>query len=248
MDARQETRNAFALLLLCSALTIGLWFIPYVGFLTYPFRIFVTLIHESGHAIAALLTLGHVWRITLDWDGNGLTETSGGVGFFISSAGYLGATLFGAGLLLVLRRAANARRAAIFTGSLLLLITVFLGGNLTVWIAGLVFGAALLAIGLFAPRGFTHFFMSFLAVQSLLNALYDLKTLVYLTTFDPTRHTDAQNMARATGGFLPASVWSFAWAVMSLAILAATLFVYYKSLKHPPRATEPAPAAYSASA
>ncbi|MEA2172911.1 MAG: hypothetical protein QOD00_503, partial [Blastocatellia bacterium] len=45
-DARPQVRT----LLIAAALSIALWFIPYVGFLTYPFNIFVTFIHEGGHA------------------------------------------------------------------------------------------------------------------------------------------------------------------------------------------------------
>jgi hypothetical protein len=233
MDTHTDTKNAFRLLMVCSAITVCLWFIPFAGAITYPFRMFVTLIHESGHAVAALLTFGEVRRITLDWSGSGLTETAGGLGFFISSAGYIGATIFGASLLLILRRAANARTAAILTGCLLLLITIFLGGNLAAWTAGLFFGFGLLGLGIFAGQRFTHFFMSFLAVQSVLNALYDLRTVLYLSAYDPGRPTDAQNMARATGNFVPAIVWSIGWAVLALAILAGTLFLYYKSLKRP---------------
>jgi len=231
MDPQAETKSAFKLLLICSAITVLLWFVPFAGVITYPFRMFVTLIHESGHAVAALLTLGQVRRITLDWNGSGLTETVGGIGLFISSAGYIGATLFGAVLLLILRRAANARLAALLTGCLILLITVFLGGNFAAWVAGLLFGFGLLALGIFATRKFTHFFMSFLGVQSVLNALFDLKTVVYLSTYNPGVPTDAQNMARATGNWLPAVVWSFGWAVLALTILAGTLFLYYRSLK-----------------
>jgi hypothetical protein len=230
MDQHSETKNAFNLLLICSAITVCLWFIPFASVITYPFRMFVTMVHETGHALAALLTLGQVRRITLDWNGSGLTETYGGIGFFISSAGYLAATTFGAALLLILRRESNARTVAFLTGCLFLLITVVFGGNFAAWVWGLFFGLGLVAMGLFAGRRTIHFFMSFLAVQAVLNSLYDLKTLMYLSAYDPSRPTDAMNMSRATGNFIPPIVWSVSWAALSLAILAGTLFLYYKSL------------------
>ncbi|MGH9821961.1 MAG: M50 family metallopeptidase [Blastocatellia bacterium] len=231
MDDKQEIKNSFGLLLICSAITIVLWFIPFTGFITYPFRMFVTLIHESGHAIAALITFGGVQRITLDWNGSGLTWTNGGVRPFISSAGYMGAALYGAVLLLVLRRVSMARIAAVGTGIMLLLITVFLGGNFTVWVVGLFFGIGLLVLGALASSKVVHFFMSFLAVQALLNALFDLRTVLYLSAFAPGQASDAQNMARATNNFIPPIAWSATWAAASLAILVFTLMIYYRSLR-----------------
>src|SRR5215471_15032282 len=233
-DNRAQAKAAFSLLLICSALSLALWFIPYVGFLTYPFRIFVTLIHETGHALASWLTFGQVNRIELDWSGNGVTWTNGGVRLLVSSAGYLGATAYGAALLLLLRRARMARVVAFASAAVLLSITIFLGGNLTVWVVGMFFGLGLLALSLIKSQRFVHFFMSFLAVQSVLNALYDLRVLIYLSAFEPDRPTDAQNMAAATNQLIPAAVWAIGWAAMALAILVVTLAVYYRSLRAQP--------------
>jgi hypothetical protein len=230
MSSREEAKNAFSLLVICSALTLVLWFVPLGWVLTYPFRMFVTLIHEAGHATAALISLGSVHRIYLDWHGNGMTETSGGIGFLISSAGYVGATLYGAALLLLLRKAERAKPLALATAGLVLVETVVLGSNLTIWVAGIGVGLMLLAVGWLAPRRVVHFFMSFLAIQAVLNALYDLKALFTLSVWDPNRLTDARNMESATGNLVPAVFWAVAWGVVAVGILAYTLVIYYKSL------------------
>jgi hypothetical protein len=240
MSSREEAKNAFSLLVICSALSLVLWFLPLGWVLTYPFRMFVTLIHEGGHAAAALISLGSVHRISLDWHGNGMTETSGGIGFLISSAGYLGATLYGAVLLLLLRKAERARPLALATGAVVLLETIVLGGNLVIWVAGLVVGLMLLAVGWMAPRRVVHFFMSFLAIQSVLNALFDIKALFYLSVFDENRLTDARNMAAATGNLVPATFWALAWGATAVAILAFTLVIYYKSLVGPKASSQAA--------
>jgi len=105
-----------------------------------------------------------------------------------------------------------------------------LGGNLVIWVAGVAVGLMLLAIGWMAPRRVIHFFMSFLAIQSVLNALFDLKALFVLSVFEENRLTDARNMAAATRNLLPAPFWAVAWGAMALAILGWALFIYYKSL------------------
>src|SRR5215208_6320955 len=98
MQSRSEIKDSFLLLVLASVLTVVLWFIPFAGVITHPITLFVTYIHEIGHALMALATSGGVNRITLGWNGDGLTERMGGVGLLVSSAGYLSTILYGAGL------------------------------------------------------------------------------------------------------------------------------------------------------
>jgi hypothetical protein len=231
MQSQSEVKSSFTLLVLATLLTLALWFIPFAGLVTYPIRLFVTYIHEIGHALAALVTFGGVNRVALDWSGSGVTFTQGGLGLLISSAGYLTTTLYGSALLLFLRRQRNAKVAAIGTGALLLLITALFGGNIVAWLAGLVFGGGCLLLGLRGQPKLVHFCMSFLAVQCLLNAFYDLRTVLYLAAFDPAFPTDARNMSQATGGFLPPVVWAAGWALISTAVVAGTLFIYYRSLR-----------------
>jgi hypothetical protein len=231
MQSQTEVRNSFKLLVFASLLTLALWFIPFAGIITYPIRLFVTFIHEIGHALAALATLGGVNRVELKANGSGVTFTQGGLGLLISSAGYLTTTLYGSGLLLFLRRERNARVAAIGTGALLLLMTALFGGNIVAWLAGLVFGAGCVLLGLKGQPKLVHFCMSFLAVQCVLNAFYDLRTVLYLSAFDPAFPTDARNMSEATGGFLPPVVWAAGWVLLSTVVVAGTLLVHYRSLR-----------------
>jgi Peptidase M50B-like len=241
MESQTEVKDSFRLLVLASAITLVLWFIPFGDAITYPIRLFVTFIHESGHALAALATFGGVNRVALDWSGSGVTETVGGAGFLISSAGYLSTTLYGSGLLLLIRRLRHLKAVAIGTGVLFLAMTVLFGGNLLAWLAGLAFGVGSILLGLKVKPRLAQFVLSFLAVQSVLNAFYDLRTLLYLSAFDSSRPTDAQNMAVATGGFVPAMVWALLWSLISLAILLATMVTYYKSLRQQAAVVEDIP-------
>lgn len=231
MQSRSEMKQSFKLLMMASVATMLLWFIPFAELITYPFRIFVTFIHETGHALAALVSFGNVHGLGINLDGSGVTWTSEGLGFLISSAGYISTTIYGALLLLMLRKASHARAAAIGTAAIMLAVPIIFSGNLWTWLFGLSFGVGFLALALKANRKFLHFFMSFLAIQSLLNAFYDLRTLMYLSAFSPTALTDARNMEQATGGLIPAIIWAVGWALFSVAILAVTLAIYYRSMK-----------------
>jgi len=69
------------------------------------------------------------------------------------------------------------------------------------------------------------FFVSFLAVQCVLNALFDLKTVFFLSSpFAPSVPTDAVNMANATG--VPAFFWALIWIFLALGIIWMAMRFY----------------------
>jgi hypothetical protein len=236
----QDARPQAMTLLIATALSLLLWFIPYVEFLTYPFRIFVTFIHEGGHALAALLTGNSVASLSVHMDTSGLTYTSQGGLFsqiFISSAGYLGSMIFGALLLALIRKAVAARIVLLACGIYVFTLTMIFGlfkpvfwfgawsGIPFTLFAGITIAAALVLIAKFASARVAAFFTSFLAVQCVLNALYDLKTLFFLSNpFAGSAHTDAVNMAAATG--IPAILWALIWIVVALGILWFAMRLY----------------------
>jgi hypothetical protein len=221
-DARESTR----FLVGASAVTFALLFLPFVGFALYPVRLFVTYVHEICHAAAALVTLGGVDEIRIFLDASGVTMTRGGSGLVISSAGYVGTSVVGAALLLLAARRRTVRPALVATGAVVAAAGVWLGANLLAWSGGLVIGATLVARGAKASPRVARFALSFLAIQCCLDALSDLKTLFFLSISSEAQ-TDALNMARATGGLVPAVVWTVLWAAIAVVVLAVAVRLYY---------------------
>ncbi|HEY0173863.1 MAG TPA: M50 family metallopeptidase [Pyrinomonadaceae bacterium] len=232
----RDARPQVTTLLLATALSLCLWFLPYAELLTYPFRIFVTFIHEGGHALAAFVTGNSVRSLAVSADGSGLVySTDGGLfsKLFISSAGYLGAMLFGALLLWLVRVRVKARVVLLGSAGLVLLLAVTFGLLAPLWnltlpgLFTLVAGVALPA-GLFAaakylkPRAAT-FLVSFIAVQCVLNAVFDLRNVLFASAFTDA-HTDAANMAAATG--VPGVFWALFWIVVAFVILSLVLRAY----------------------
>lgn len=220
-------------LLIAATISIVLSFIPFAEFLTYPFRIFVTFIHEGGHALAALLTGNSVASLSVAMNASGETYTTqGGIisQILISSAGYVGSMAFGALLLILIRKAIAARIVLLSCGILVFGMTMIFGfikplfwvnawsGIPFTLLAGLLISAGLVLIARFASARVASFFVSFLAVQCVLNALFDLKVLFSLSSpFGPTVQTDALNMSNATG--IPAIFWTIVWIAFALGIL-----------------------------
>jgi hypothetical protein len=222
-DARESLRHVFA----ATAITFALWFVPYVGLVLYPIRIFVTYVHEIGHAVAALLTFGWPYSIQIFWDTSGVTMTSD-MNLVVASAGYVGATLVGAVLLLLAARRHTVRPALVGLGAILVVAALWLGGNVLAWVGGLGIGAALVGLGLKASPRAARFVLSFLAIQCALDALSDLRTLFWLSVGSEAQ-TDARNMAVATGGLVPAVVWTVLWGVISIVVLFVAVGYYYRA-------------------
>lgn len=236
----QDARPQAMTLLFAAGISIILWFIPFAEILTYPFRLFVTFIHEGGHAIAALLTGNSVGSLSVAMNASGETYTTkGGLlsQTLVSSAGYLGAMLYGSVLLVLIRKAIAARVVLIGSAAIVFALTMLYGLLMPIWsggpFAGIPFTLAagtLLSIGLVAVARFARpklatFFVSFLAVQCVLNALLDLKTVLFLSSpFAPGASTDAVNMANATG--IPAFIWASLWIAIALGILALAMRIY----------------------
>lgn len=204
-------------LIIAALITAGLYFVPYLGWVTYPIRLFVTFIHEGSHALAAVLTGGNVHSLVIRPDGSGVTWSAGGFGIVVSSAGYLGATLFGALLVAALRRGIAAKSLMLATGVLIGLMTLVwvrppdvteLGNFGLSVVAGIALTAALILGGLRLPERSAAFAMSFLGVQCILNALFDLNTLLSLSVAGVTQ-SDAGNMFRMT--LIPAPFWAVLW-------------------------------------
>ena len=216
-------KDSLSFLLAASALTIVLWFIPLAGFVVYPFRLFVTFIHEGGHALATLLTFGTVERIYLHADASGETYSRGGFPLLIASAGYLSSTAYGAGLLSLCRRASNAKAALLLTAAGVLGLTAFFVSGPFGWLVGMILASGLVFVALAASARVTHFFLSFLAVQCCLNAVYDLNTLFLISTTSRAQ-SDALNMQRLT--LIPAAFWSVVWIALSTLLLGMALRSY----------------------
>lgn len=235
-DARPQAMT----LLVAAAISVLLWFIPYAEIIAYPFRIFVTFIHEGGHAIAALLTGNSVSSLSVATNSSGETYTTqGGLisQLLISSAGYVGSMAFGALLLILIRKSVAARIVLLGSAILVFTLTMIYGlfkplysgvawsGIPFTLLAGSIISVGLVLVARFASARVASFVVSFLAVQCVLNALLDLKTVFFLSSpFALPYHTDAVNMANATG--IPALFWAVIWITLALGILWFAMRLY----------------------
>lgn len=237
--AENSGRHARSLLLFASLATFVLYFLPYSQYPLYPLRLFVTFIHESGHAFATVLSGGEVASLTVHPDTSGVTlsnSPSWALGL-VFSAGYLGATLFGALMLQVgrLQRWSNAGRAALwFAAGYLFVITLLWAHNpftnLFTLLTGMLLAAGLGLLARYATARVAGFLASFLAVQCCLDALNDLRNLLYITT-NHLGDNDAVFMSQHYP--LPPTFWAVVWAGIAFVMLGLSLRSYWRGTSQP---------------
>jgi hypothetical protein len=248
----EDSRPQITLLVVATIISIGLWlvskyFFPSLAWVVYPLQLFATFIHEGSHVLATVLTGNSVQSLTVSPDTSGVvwSQSSGWLSqLLISSAGYLGTTAFGTALLAWIRYNFSSRKAIYFSAGFIGLMTVVFGLLMPIFnvfslkitlvsIIFTVFSGAVLTAGLFALARYgslkwVNFGLAFLAVQCLLNALFSLVDLFFITA-TTDMHSDAINMANATG--IPSIVWVFLWIGISILMISIGLRLYAVSQK-----------------
>lgn len=226
------TRAGLNTLLWACAATVALWFVPLASLALYPIRLFVTFIHEGAHALVALLTGGYVAEIGISPDASGYTLTRGGAEPLIVMAGYLGATLFGAGLLALGRCPGRARQAltgsALWVGLLTVVFTHPWSSPFGFFWGLAIAGGLLIASRRLSVRG-AELTAMFLGVQCVVNALFDLRTLVGLSSVLGGPPTDAFLMSQIIP--LPPIVWALLWCGLALGVLLFALRPYWAATR-----------------
>jgi hypothetical protein len=196
---------------------------PWAQFLLYPFRLFTTWVHESGHALMTVLVGGRVTSITIEPDTSGVTQSlvpMGRVaGALVASSGYLGAAVVGCLLLASTRVEKWAHVILLSLGTFMLFTLVLWIRNLFGFVIVLAWGVAFVALVRKGAVNALRFLLSLLAIQVALNSVYDIRVLFLIDH----GQSDAETMARLF--LLPSWVWAMTWMLMSVAMLCATLWV-----------------------
>ena len=236
VSARAMRREGLAASFLAFAAVFVLWHSSELEIVVYPLRLFVTFVHEAGHALAALITGGQVHSFTVQPNGSGYAITSGGNMALVLPAGYLGAALLGSLLFLL------SNLASRWLSGLAIALGIFMIGLSALYarpaesglplalMIGLGYGLAMVLIGAKAPRVVNQFMLSALAIMTALHAVVDLWLLVSNPGLGlGGARNDAAAFAESITPLLPASVVAFMWALIAGAMLAAA--IYFGAIK-----------------
>ncbi|KEO82279.1 M50 family metallopeptidase [Tumebacillus flagellatus] len=187
--------------------------LPIIG--TY-LMIVDTMIHESGHALMALLTNGKVVSMSLFMNTEGLTWIASASRFgqiLTSLAGYVFSSLAAFLFFWLLKQERHHLICCILLG--------FVAADLLLWVRNLygiiwlvTFGALLIAL-LRAKRGwFVRYGMLFICGIVLVDSVYAALQVLELSMFYPYSAGDAANLSHYA--VLPAFVWGLLFFAQSL--------------------------------
>lgn len=230
--------------------SIVLFNVPYGGYVLYPFKIFATWVHETGHGLAALLCGGELRHILIRADTSGLAvhATSTGVltRAFVTSAGYLGTSVFGA-LLLWLGTASERRARFVLAGvgAAMLVVDALFVRNLFGLIAVGAIGAVLVVVARKAGPTFASGLLHLLAAQSCINAVLDIRVLFSAGSGVVPGQGRSDAAAMQDLLLLPYWFWASLWLVVSVLLLS---FALWRAFRRQDRRTAGAPPGTAAKA
>lgn len=225
-EAAHRRRNLF-IVAVAVVIVFILWNVPQLDALLYPFRLFVTYVHEAGHGLMAILTGGQFLRFEILPGGSGQAITAGGSRALILPAGYLGAALFGAALFYAVNRFRYTHAISFGLGIALIIVSLAFGRfSITALLVGLAFGAVLIGLAYKAGREINALVLNLLAILTGLNAVLDVIFLVGNSSAAlGSVRNDAAAFSAEVFPLVPAPVWALVWVVLAVFILG--LAVWY---------------------
>ena|ERR1035437_1232388 len=212
------------LLILCTAVILLIWQLPYGHQLLYPLTLLATFAHEMGHGLTALLVGAEFDQLLLHADGSGLAQWHGNPGriarALVAAGGLMGPTLAGTGVLLL---SSSARFARILLTTLAALVAL----AVVLWVRNLFGVVVLLALagtlGLAArtlPDSAAAFLLHLIAVTLCLSWWRDLNYMFSAQALVNGVGYPSDSALIAQALWLPYWFWGAALALFSLALTA----------------------------
>lgn len=201
--------------------------VPVLHMAMLPVQYFNTHTHELCHALVGIATGGHVVDIHVFANGSGVTPIDGSIMTFTASAGYVGASLIGAAMILIGRTPEKARRVLFGLGAILALsLLLWVRGDIVGIGSGVLWAVALLWMGARLKGRWPLYIVQFLGVMQCLYSLNDLLILLNISSGTGLA-SDASLMQQYS--HIPALFWALAWSGISVVLMVFALRSAWKA-------------------
>lgn len=193
----------------------------------FPIKLFVVLMHEISHGIAAILTGGKIISMEINLNLGGKLESEGGIPFIIASAGYIGSFIFGAALFY---SAYNKNHGVTIISSISIIILLFAVNvieDFRLSLISILSASLLFIISKFSPDKISSYIFKMIGLISCLYVLFDIKEDILS---DSSINSDASVISEISG--IPENVWGFIWLLISIVgIILLLRYSYKKGIK-----------------
>lgn len=198
--------------------------IPYIG---KYLRVVNTLVHESGHAFAALITSGEVYTVELfsDTSGTAVTKTKGKFSqFLVAIAGYPFGSAFSFLLFYIISR--GEYRIVLYILACFAILNLIFYVRNTYGIFWLItFTAIIFIVNFYGGEFFQYAFTAWLSGIMLFEALYSSVELVIIANKRSKSAGDAYNLKQLTG--IPTMIWALLFVAQSGYFIYLTLRLFF---------------------
>lgn len=192
------------------------------------FGLYVTFVHELGHAYAALMTGRFVHGLRIGLDHSGRLVSSGRSAFGAAWSGFWGYPAPAVvGLCLIAAVSAGRSGAAMSVGALILLVSLVFLRNLTGILVALASAGIAQVLLLFATPDVVNYVVLALGVALTVGGVRDLLKLAGVHTKRRERlaSSDAFILGRTTG--VPGFVWLSGFTVVIAGCVAASAWLLW---------------------
>lgn len=181
----------------------------YGRIILHPINLFVTVLHELGHALGGIISGGKVEYVQINADGSGKASVLGGNVLIILMGGYLGSAIFGNILFYIGVRAGRLARAALYIlGGFMLLSGVIWFSHIFSTLTLFIFGGFLVLLA--HKEWIMREALMFMGLASLIYIIQD---------FNVGPSSDLALYASIIK-IIPASLWMYIWLGLVLLLTA----------------------------
>jgi hypothetical protein len=182
----------------------------------YPIRLFVTFLHEFGHALGAVITGGWVEEVQINKDGSGWTRTANGNRPITIMGGYLGSAIFGNLLFYIGARAKRLIKPMLYVLVFAMLVTAFYWFN-SLFTTGVLVGFSAFLLLIALKTDFGREVLMFLGLASVLYIIQDFNV-------GPKSDLKAYEEVMV---FIPATVWMYIWLAVAILLFLFNLRILF---------------------
>ena len=174
MGKQQNKKDKITELIILLMLIIISFFLWDMYFI-YPIKLFVVLLHELSHSLAAILSGGKITALNIGFDLSGKCETEGGNTIFIASSGYIGSLIWGLLFFLAPNSKKFGKWIIISLSIIILLLTITVSASGIFILMALILAALLITAAFFLRIPIVKIIVRSFGLISCVYVLFDIK-------------------------------------------------------------------------